>query len=214
MSLSAVAGLGWRFQRDLLGVSDLTSAGAAATLARGPATAAAPIAAQSPNTADVTDATSTLSGARSQDVDQFMQALYEALSNVATEPEASAGTASGEAALYTPPSGPTYSRGSVASYRANGYNQGQKGLSGKIQSLISALSDPEDSPQISVSGLQSAFSRLMSDLETTGATASSSTADSSSGLTLRSWLLGLQQNLQQPGASAFSAVGNMVDVTV
>jgi hypothetical protein len=107
MSLSAVAGLGWRFQRDLLGVSDLTSAGAAATLARGAATAAAPIAAQSPNTADVTDATSTLSGARSQDVDQFMQALYEALSNVATEPEASASTASGEAALYTPPSGPT-----------------------------------------------------------------------------------------------------------
>jgi hypothetical protein len=214
MSLSAVAGLGWRFQRDLLGVSDFAGADAAAA----PASAAAPIIAQSSNTADATAAAGTLSGARSQDVESFMQALYEALSNAASESEASASrasTASNEAALYSPPSGPTYSRGSVASYRANGYSQGQKGLSGKIQSLISALSDPEDSPQTqtSISGLQNAFSRLMSDLEASGATPSSSTTDSGSGLTLRSWLLGLQQNLQRPGASAFSSVGNMVDVT-
>jgi hypothetical protein len=210
MSLSAVGDLGWRLQRDVLAADGVASQAAAAAAAT-PA-AATPVAADSSNAADVTYRSGD--SALAQNIQLFMQVLYEALSNASTAPGTSAGSVERGAALYSPSSSPTYSRGSVASYRTSGYSQGPKGLSGKIQSLISTLNEPQQSPDTSVSSLQSAFGRLLGDLEASGAPVASSVPGSSGRLTLRSWLLGLQQNLQQPAATSFSAVGNLVDVTV
>ncbi|HWW21767.1 MAG TPA: hypothetical protein VNZ06_13275 [Steroidobacteraceae bacterium] len=211
MSLSAVSDLGWRLQRDLLGVSGPADPSLPAALAAGRVAAAAT---ESSDTADAGDATRHTEGGAAQHVQLFMQALFQALSSAATAPSQSPGSAGNSAAVFSAPSGLTYSRGSVARYRSHAYQQGSKGLQGKIQSLISALSDPQEAPDSNVSGLQGAFNRLLQDLEAGGTSIASSSFGGGATLTLRSWLLGLQHNLQQPGTTAFSAVGNMVDVVV
>jgi hypothetical protein len=194
MSLSAVADLGWQVAVPRVAPAATGNTGAAAVgkTAGKPGNSAA-----------------------AQPVQSFLQALYEALSNAEATPAASrASSASNTASLYSPPLGPSYSRGSVASYRANGYQHGPIGLQGKIQSLVGALGDPDKATSSNVSGLQGAFNRLLHDLQTSGMSIASTSSGGSSGLTLRDWLLGLQQNLQQPGATDFSALGNSVDVVV
>jgi hypothetical protein len=84
---------------------------------------------------------------------------------------------------------PTYSKGQSASAR---------GLYGRIESLIGSAQ--------SLDGLQTAFSRVMLDLGT-------GTPGQGSDLTLRSWLQGLQQSVQQ-GTSPLSSLGSIVDVVV
>jgi hypothetical protein len=209
MSLSAVSDLGWRLQRDMPDMSGMAGNGVPVTLTCGRAAASAT---QNSNSTDA-NGTATSSGGNSalaQNVQLFLQALYESLSTSVTTPAIDSATASTahQHSIYNPPASLTYSRGSVANYRTTAYQQGPKSLQSKLQSMINALSDPDEEVAADnvVSGLQGAFKRLMRDLDLSG-------SGSGSGLSLRSWLLGLQQNLQQPGASSFSAVGNMIDVT-
>jgi hypothetical protein len=213
MSLSVASDLGWRLQRDMLGMSSLGGANIPPPIAAG---RVAPAATESPDSAsgDSANDSGASSSALAQQVQSFMQVLFEALSNGATSPDPSAGNANGSGSIFSPPSLPIYSRGSVASYRSNGYQQGPKGLQGKIQQLISALGDPSEASGSAVGSLRTAFTRLLQDLDASGASIAPGVSGGSSGLTLRSWLSGLQQNLQQPGATAFSTLGNMVDVVV
>jgi hypothetical protein len=194
MSLSVVAGLGWRFAAPRVAPAASGNTGAAAV---------------------GKSAGNPGNSATAQPVQTFLQALYEALSNAEAIPAASmASNASNTTSVYSPPLGPSYSRGSVASYRANGYQQGPTGLQGKIKSLVGALSDPDEATDSNVRGLQSAFNRLLQDLQGSGTSIAFNSSAGSSELTLRGWLLGLQQNLQQPGATDFSTLGNSVDVVV
>jgi hypothetical protein len=199
------------------GMLDTAGTGIPSTLVTARAAASATHSSDSTPTGSTTSSGSGNS-ALARDVQLFMQALYEALSTGAPTPTPGSTPASAahQPSIYNPPAGLTYSRGSVANYRATAYQQGPKSLQSKLQAMIHALSDPEEeaAAQQAVGGLQGAFNRLLRDLAASGASIESNDAPGSgSGLTLRGWLLGLQWNLQQPGASTFSAVGNMVDVT-
>jgi hypothetical protein len=218
MSMAAVADAGWWFHRDLSAVPGFGGQGIAGAFTTGRARAAAPQGADSA-AVDADAGSGSSSSTLAQNVQVFMLAFYEALSNTAAQPvqQGSASTAhtpANNSSVYYYP--PTYSRASVATSRASGYQQGSKGLLAKLQALIAALSDTADTgAENNVSSLQAAFNRLMQDLETSGASlASDGRSGGGSGLSLRSWLLGLQQNLQQPGANTLSPLGNLIDVMV
>jgi hypothetical protein len=149
-----------------------------------------------------------ITDAIAQNVHIFMQALYQALSNHDSTTAQSADT----------PQQP-------ASSRSQAYQQTQKGLQGRIESLISALKGQGGSSSsmsssapsgASLSGLQAAFNRLLRDLGANSfgpLSALNALSSRGSDLTLHSWLQGLQTSLQQ-GTAQLSSIGNLVDVVV
>jgi hypothetical protein len=154
-------------------------------------------------------------GALGQDLQLFMQALYEALSHgdSTTAKTPNAGEADGS--NFTAPAGPTYSKGQTPSLQASAYLQGQTVLHGRVGALMSALTDatPAGSSDVKLVGLQAAFSRLLQDLGGSNQDASVVSGEGSK-LTLNSWLQGLRQGMQRPGTTPFSSVGNLIDVVV
>jgi len=167
-----------------------------------------------------------------QNLQLFMQALYEAISSADSIPAQNPGARDSQGSDFSTPTYPTYSKGQTTSLSAPGYQQGQSVLHGRIGALISALS-PENAASRNVSStgtsdgnfvdLQATFNRLLQEFAATNQRAppaATSTTKSfsvvsgeGSTLTLNSWLQGLQQGLQR-STTAFSTVGNIIDVVV
>jgi hypothetical protein len=135
-----------------------------------------------------------------QNLHLFMQALYQALSS-------------------------TDSKQQPASPRSQAYQHTQKGLQGRIESLIGALKRPggssssasgTGSSDASLNGLQGAFNRLSRDLGASTfspLSALNTLSGLGSDLTLHGWLQGLKTSLQH-GTARLSSIGNLVDVVV
>jgi hypothetical protein len=220
MALSGIGNIGLYIQQQLSG-SDAQSANA------GPA---APITGEASASAV---GAGSVGGALGQDLQLFMQAVYEALSHADSTTAKTTDPGGADGSNFSAPAGPTYSKGQTPSLRASAYLQGQPVLHGRVGALISALTDePGSSSNASsaassdggIAGLQAAFSRLLQDLGAANQGASAPASSSinpfsvvsgeGSQLTLNSWLQGLRQSMQQPGTTPFSSVGNLIDVVV
>lgn len=216
MPLSVVSDIGWYIQQLSGSVATAGSSDGSANATRVTNASAAGAA----NTA-----------ALGQNLQIFMQALYQALSMVdsTTAPTAAAGGA--EDPDFGATVGPTYAKLQPAYVRPHSYQHDQNPMNGKIGSLISALKQQGGSStnappasEGSLAGLQAAFNRLLQDLggrnqgSLQAIPLSSNALDALSGqgseLTLQRWLQGLQQSLRQPGTTSFRVAGNIIDITV
>jgi hypothetical protein len=131
---------------------------------------------------------SSSSDAIREDMHQFMHALFEAMKS-----EGSSGSSDS------------------TSTTATGSGDPQNQMASDLSSLISDVSNGN-----APSGLQAAFSKLASDLESSGASASSSTStdSTSSSASLQAFLTALQQDLGYGATSSTSSVGSVVSTQV
>jgi hypothetical protein len=231
MALSGISDIGWYIQQlsGFIGQSGLGGTAGVSGLSGG--SGGYPAGGASAGAVGASAIGASDAAAAGQNLQLFMQALYQALSDAETPPSTNAGGAEGPDLRTT--ASPTYSKGQSPSARSTLYQQGQPGLHSRIESLINVLRQGSGPGNVSsaagsagnLSGLQAAFSRLLQNLgiPSRGAAANSSRSQSNtlgglssqgSDLTLHSWLRGLQQSLQQPGTTRFSSRGNIIDVVV